>query len=166
MIKKVFPVYVSLGTNIEPRPNHLREGLRNLRAIVNIHQTSSIYETEPWGYADQSRFLNQVVECDTDFEPFGLLKLLKEIEEKMGRMGTFRFGPRIIDLDILIYGNLVISDRVLSIPHASLKERAFVLVPLVELNPDLVFPRENIRVSDYLEKLDRSSVKIWEGIHG
>ncbi len=115
---------------------------------------------------EQPRFLNQVVECDADFEPFGLLKLLKEIEDKMGRMETFRYGPRIIDLDILIYGNLVITDRVLNIPHASLKERAFVLVPLVELNPELVYPGENIRVSDYLDKLDRSSVMTWEGKHG
>ncbi len=155
MDNSVFPVYLSLGTNIEPRQDYLHEGVRNLRALVNIHRQSSIYETKPWGYTDQADFLNQIVECETDIEPFELLKRLKEIEDKMGRRETFRYGPRVIDLDILIYGSLVLNDEELTIPHASLTGRAFVLVPLAELNPDLVLPGGSVRIQEYLDKLDQ-----------
>ncbi len=165
MANKVFPIYVSLGTNIEPRQNHLHEGLRNLSALVKIVRLSSIYETKPWGYTDQADFLNQIVECETDIEPFEFLKRLKEIEDKMGRLDTFRYGPRVIDLDILIYGSLVMHEDKLTIPHASLTGRAFVLVPLAELNPDLLVPGGNIQVRDYLDKLDQSGVKMWRGNH-
>jgi 2-amino-4-hydroxy-6-hydroxymethyldihydropteridine diphosphokinase len=136
MAERVYPVYISLGTNIEPRAENLQEALRNLRDVVVIHRISSIYETEPWGFTDQAWFLNQVVECEAAVSPEELLKLLKEIEEKMGRTATFRYGPRVIDLDILLYGNLVQKNSNLLIPHPSMTERAFVMVPMLEINPD------------------------------
>lgn len=165
MAERVYPVYISLGTNIEPRAENLQEALRNLRDVVVIHRISSIYETEPWGFTDQAWFLNQVVECEAAVSPEELLKLLKEIEEKMGRTATFRYGPRVIDLDILLYGNLVQKNSSLLIPHPSMTERAFVLVPLLEINPDLTMPGKNKRFGQYLAKLDASGVKPWNELH-
>jgi 2-amino-4-hydroxy-6-hydroxymethyldihydropteridine diphosphokinase len=120
---------------------------------------SPIYVTPPWGYEDQPDFLNQVIQVTTRLEPTQLLDYLKGIEDDMGRKATFRYGPRLIDLDILFYGQRVIREESLQIPHPRLHERAFVLVPLHDIAPDFVHPvlRETIR--DLLSKVDVEGVR-------
>lgn len=133
-------VYLALGSNLGDRAANLRAAIERLAPGLNVLRQSHIYETEPWGYADQPAFLNMVVEADTSLEPDSLLTFLKNIEAEMGREATFRNGPRLIDLDILFYDNLVLDTPPLVIPHPRLHERAFVLVPLADLAPEFLHP--------------------------
>lgn len=133
-------VYIALGSNLGDRPGNLRGALERFAPQVTVRAQSYIYETEPWGYADQPAFLNMVVEAATSLEPGALLSFLKEIEKEMGREATFRNGPRLIDLDILFYDDLVLDSPPLVIPHPRLHERAFVLVPLADVAPDYLHP--------------------------
>lgn len=133
-------VFIGLGTNLGERFENLARARSLMEEKVRLNAVSSVYETKPWGYLEQPDFLNQVVEGETDLTPTRLLNLLKRIEKKMGREKNFRNGPRLIDLDILLYGNRVVHTTRLNIPHPELVERAFVLVPLAELAPDLVHP--------------------------
>ena len=107
---------------------------------MRLLRASSVYETEPWGFREQPAFLNQVVQAETDLSPLKLLRFLKRLEKQLGRTETFRYGPRLIDMDILFYDRAVINTRRLQIPHPRLPERAFVLVPLAEIAPDFVHP--------------------------
>jgi 2-amino-4-hydroxy-6-hydroxymethyldihydropteridine diphosphokinase len=133
-------VYIALGSNLGDRPGNLRGALKHMTAKISVIKESCVYETEPWGYADQPAFLNMVVEAETGLEPGALLAFLKEIEQEMGRETTFRNGPRLIDLDILYYDELVLDSPPLVIPHPRLHERAFVLVPLADVAPDHLHP--------------------------
>ncbi len=159
----VFPVFLSLGSNIEPRDTHLQQARQALEKYAQITRVSSIYETDPWGYEAQERFLNQVVECRTSLSPGELLTALKEIEQGVGRTPTFRYGPREIDLDILLYGAQMVEEPALTIPHPRMAERAFVLVPLAELAPRLVIPGRGKSIPALLAGLDASTVRLWEG---
>lgn len=134
-------VYLGLGSNLGDRYGRLIEALDRLEAHVAIDAISSIYETEPWGYVDQPRFLNTVCGGETDLAPQDLLGAVKAIETEVGREPTFRYGPRAIDIDILLYGATVIDQADVSIPHAHLHERDFVLAPLNEIAPEVVHPR-------------------------
>lgn len=127
---------------------------------IHIKAVSSIYETKPWGYQDQPDFLNQVVEGQADLTPTMLLNFLKRVEKKMGREVNFRNGPRIIDLDILLYGDRVVHTTRLNIPHPQIVERAFVLVPLTEIAPKLVHPVLHKSATELLAELpERDEVK-------
>ncbi|NTU63545.1 MAG: 2-amino-4-hydroxy-6-hydroxymethyldihydropteridine diphosphokinase, partial [Chloroflexi bacterium] len=128
-------VYLGLGSNLGDRHGRMIEALDRLQAYMTIDSISSIYETEPWGYADQPRFLNAVCGGEADLTPHKLLGVVKTIEAEMGREPTFRYGPRAIDIDILLYGEAVIDQVDVSIPHAHLHERDFVLAPLTEIAP-------------------------------
>lgn len=110
------PLYLALGTNLGDREANLQAARDALAARVRLIRESSIYETPPWGYIDQPEFLNQVVEVDSVLKPLPLLHFLKEIEAEMGREATFRNGPRLIDLDILFYGQAIIDGQVLKVP--------------------------------------------------
>lgn len=131
--------FIALGTNIEPRKTHLNKALTALEEgeSIKITKKSSIYETEPVGYLDQKSFLNMVIEIDTSFTAINLLKYCQSIEQELGRERTIRFGPRTIDLDILVYNEEDKSTDRLTIPHPRMHERAFVLIPLNEIAPDL-----------------------------
>ena len=134
-------IYIALGGNLGNRVSNLRAAIRQMsEAGLVIVAESYIYETEPWGYADQPAFLNMVVEAETSLGPDALLVLLKELEKGLGRQETFRNGPRLIDLDILFYDDLVLDSPPLVIPHPRLHERAFVLVPLADVAPDHLHP--------------------------
>lgn len=161
-------VYIALGTNIEPRFNHLQEALQRLQEHkkISILKQSSIYETAPVGYTNQADFLNMVIQAETDCTPIELLDYCQQIEKELGRKRTIRFGPRTIDLDILLYNQENIKMERLTIPHPRMHERAFVLVPLNEIAPNTVLPltMENKRVVDAIKELsgnDLKDVEIW-----
>ena len=152
------PVFLALGTNIGDREANLSRARDLLSPRVKIIQESPVYVTPPWGYEDQPDFLNQVLEVQTKLEPQPLLHFLKKIETKMGRLKTFRNGPRLIDIDILFYGQRVVEGPELSIPHPRLHERAFVLVPLNDIALDFVHPVLNVTVQTMLSKIDVKGV--------
>ena len=134
--------YLGLGANLDDREANLGKALDLLSAESGLRllRCSRIYETEPWGLADQPRFLNSVVEVATTLAPERLLEVCKDVEQEMGRQPGIRWGPRLIDVDILLYGNQVVQLPHLEIPHPRLHLRAFALVPLAELEPDAVHP--------------------------
>jgi len=134
--------YLGFGTNLGDRKKNLDRAIISLdsRPDLTILRTSGIYETEPWGMTDQPNFLNMVAEIATSISLGELLERVKKLEQDMGREDGPRFGPRLIDVDILLLEDQVVNQPDLQIPHASLHLRAFVLVPLAELAPDLVHP--------------------------
>ena len=137
---------------------NLQTAIQMLSPWVAVVAQSPVYQTPPWGYEDQPDFLNQVVFAKTAQQPEGLLKFLKQIEVRVGRTPTFQYGPRVVDLDILFYDDLVIELAGLQIPHPRLHERAFVLVPLNDLNPDLRHPVFAVTIQELLLKVDASGV--------
>ncbi len=151
--------YIGLGTNLENRAHNLARAMALLAAQVTLINVSGIYETEPWGVTDQPKFLNQVVQGKTQLSALDLLYFLKSIERVMGRRETFRYGPRLIDLDILLFGELILNAPNLVIPHPRMVERAFVLVPLAEIAPSLYIPGTGLTVAQALASLDTSGIR-------
>ena len=146
-------IILSLGTNLGDREANLRNAIPALAPTVRVTRESRVYETAPWGFEDQPSFLNMGVEGETDLPPLELLKFLKTLETELGRTPTFRYGPRLIDLDILFYDDLILQTPELTIPHPKLHERAFVLMPLVDLAPDFVHPVLQWTIADLLSSL-------------
>jgi 2-amino-4-hydroxy-6-hydroxymethyldihydropteridine diphosphokinase len=155
-------VYLALGSNMGKRLANLKAAISNLTPQMAVKKKSSVYETPPWGFTEQSAFLNQVVKVETYLEPEPLLRHLKRLEAALGRVPNFQNGPRLIDIDILFFDDLIIDTPPLVVPHPRLHERAFVLVPLVEIEPDLVHPILQKPVSKLLEKVDQSEIKLFE----
>jgi 2-amino-4-hydroxy-6-hydroxymethyldihydropteridine diphosphokinase len=134
-------VYIALGTNVGDREHNLREALRLLaESGIQIQKISSIYETEPVDYLDQPWFLNAALEAQTHLSPLDLLHKLRAVESAMGSKKPFAKGPRLIDLDILLYNNESITTPELQIPHPRMLDRRFVLAPLAEIAPNLHHP--------------------------
>lgn len=161
-------VYLALGTNMGEREYNLVQAIQELTPYVHLTQSSAVYETEPWGMTEQPPFLNMVVEGETILGPSDLLSHLKAIEKSMGRVQVGRYGPRIIDLDILFYDDLVLEDlqpdsAELEIPHPRLAERRFVLVPLVQIAPNLIHPSLGVTTTQLLSHLpDDESVRLYK----
>ena len=133
-------VYLALGSNIGERQTHLTTAIEMLHPQVRVGGVSSIYETEPAYVSDQPRFLNMVLRGATALDPVALLALLKDIERRIGRVEGPRYGPRVVDLDILLYSDQMVDTMEITIPHPRMAERPFVLVPLAEIAPDVVPP--------------------------
>jgi len=156
-------IYLGLGTNLGDRARNLHAAQAALPPQVEVLRASRVYETAPWGYSDQPRYLNQALQARTGLAPLDLLAYVKVIEARLGRKPSFRFGPRLIDIDILFYGDQVIDLPELIVPHPRLPERAFMLVPLAELKPGLRHPLLGLTVSQLAARVDTAGV---EALHG
>lgn len=153
---KNFPIVLALGSNLDDRLGFLRKTVEALRPFVEIEALSSVYETAPAYVADQPPFLNAVVRGTTTLEPLALLWTIKGIENELGRTPTFRYGPRVIDIDILFYGDKIIKIPELSVPHPRLQERDFVLRPLCDIAPDWKHPETHKTAVEMLNALPPS----------
>lgn len=162
--------YLGLGSNLGRRDHNLTEAIRCLgggpgleqACAITVLRASSIYETSPWGYEDQPDFLNCVLELSTRFSPDALLARIKAVEQEMGRRPGLRYGPRLIDIDILFYSDVTLDSPHLQIPHPRLHQRAFVLIPLAELNHRLVHPGCDSTVGDLARRVDgKQGVRVW-----
>jgi 2-amino-4-hydroxy-6-hydroxymethyldihydropteridine diphosphokinase len=151
--------YLALGTNLGDRIANLRLALDAFPPDIVVRSQSRIYETPAWGYEEQPSFLNMVVKGETGLSPGALLARLKVLERDLGRTPTFRWGPRVIDIDILFYDEITLDSPDLTIPHPRLHERAFVLVPLSDLAPDLVHPRLGNTIRQLLAQVDASGIQ-------
>ena len=151
-------VYLALGSNLGNRAINLNIAINSLTPQMVLKKKSPVYETPPWGFTNQPAFLNQVLMVETYEEPERLLKHLKRLETALGRTPNFQNGPRLIDIDILFYDDLVLDTARLVIPHPRLQERAFVLVPLAYIAPDLVHPVLKKTVKEILADVNSQGV--------
>ncbi|MGE7604824.1 2-amino-4-hydroxy-6-hydroxymethyldihydropteridine diphosphokinase [Peribacillus sp. NPDC097675] len=157
--------YLSIGSNMGNRLETFQTTFRLLdeHAHIELVSCSSLYETDPVGYTDQDCFLNAVIKVKTDLKPEELLQTCMEIEQELGRKRDIRWGPRTLDLDILLYNHENVETEILSIPHPRMHERAFVIIPLMELEPDINLPKMNTSLSDLLDKIpDKEGVRLWK----
>ncbi len=149
--------YIGIGSNLGNREENCEKAIVLLiKRGLKVIKRSSLCETEPWGVKEQPEFINMTVEVETHLRPEGLLKNLKEIETDLGRRESKRWGPRIIDIDILFYNNLVINTPELEIPHSGIKDREFVLKPLSEIAPDKIHPVLKRSIKNLLLELLKS----------
>jgi len=159
-------VYLSLGTNIGSRHHNLQLAVDALGEMAAIEAISPVYETAPWGVADQPDFLNICLKARTLLDPVSFLATCQDIERKMGRVPGKKWGPRIIDIDLILFNDWVRDDANLSVPHPQLDRRAFVLVPLFDIAPDLVDPRSSRSITEMLENFDVKTVWRLGGTEG
>lgn len=161
--------YIALGANLGNRPQCLYRALLSLdeHPGIVVNSLSSIYETDPVGYTDQPNFLNMVAEVSTNLSPEELFQATSAVESELGRKRTVRWGPRIIDLDILLYDQVKIDTATLQIPHPRMFERAFVLMPLAEITPALHIPGSKLLLADYIKQIpDKEGVRLWKQNNG
>ncbi|MGL4912788.1 MAG: 2-amino-4-hydroxy-6-hydroxymethyldihydropteridine diphosphokinase [Romboutsia sp.] len=155
-------VYLGLGTNMGDRIDYLHNAceILNKHEYINITKKSKIYETKAWGYTDQADFLNMCIEIQTKLDTYELLEVCQHVEETLNRERIIRWGPRTIDVDILFFNDIILNDENLSIPHPRISERAFVIVPLMDLNSNLEI--KGTIIENYLNSLtceEREQVK-------
>lgn len=148
-------VFFSIGSNLGNREENCLKAVEALRAEgIIIKKVSSLYHTRAWGYEDQPDFVNLAVEAETDMPAEEILRRIKHIERALGRVETFRWGPRVVDIDILFYDNLVMDTVDLTVPHPYIPERDFVLLPMAEIAPDFLHPVLKKDIKTLLRELD------------
>ena len=153
-------VYLGLGSNLGDRQKNLSAALDRLPPEVLVKAVSSLYETDPVGPRDQQDFYNAVCRANTSLEPRQLLAHVKQVERDVGRTDGPRWGPRVIDIDILLYGGVTVDQPELQVPHREMANRAFVLVPLAELAPDVKHPIVRGTIAELLSSVDASGVRL------
>ncbi len=152
----MFKAYIGIGSNLGNRKENCLRAIELLeKKGIIIKKKSSLYETKPWGIEHQPLFLNMAIEIETDLEPEKLLKVLKDIEAEIGRKHTFKWGPRIIDLDILLFNDIIVDKKDLKIPHPLMHKRDFVLKPLSEIAPEINHPLLKCRIDELLQQFVR-----------
>jgi 2-amino-4-hydroxy-6-hydroxymethyldihydropteridine diphosphokinase len=159
-------VFLGIGTNLGNRESNLEEAVARIREYIGlVLDSSSIYETEPWGFHAKDEFLNKVVKVNTELTPSGLLGRILMIESLLGRVrGQVRYSSRLIDIDILLYEDLIVEEESLKIPHPLLQQRKFVLVPLCEIASEIIHPVMKKSIAELLEICeDKSEVKKFFG---
>jgi len=152
--------FIAFGSNIGNREANINNAFDLLKQKMSIVKRSALYETKPMYVQEQDWFLNGAAKVETKLPPRRLLLFLKDIEQKLGRKSVERNGPRIIDLDILFYGKQIVDENDLHVPHPKIEERAFVLVPLVEIAADFVHPVNHKTVRELLSQLDYDKSEI------
>lgn len=158
-------ILLLLGTNLGNRTLNLENARKALMSHdIGILNSSSIYESEPWGVSDQPWFLNQVIEVQTNLDPVNLLQKCLSIELQMGRVRKIKWGERLIDIDVLTFRDLVISSTDLTVPHPGIPERRFALEPIAELWPDWIHPKLKKSIGELMDSTsDNSKVRVFEG---
>ena len=148
-------VYIGIGSNLGDKVHHCEKAISDILAVdrTNLLAKSSFFKTKPIGYTSQDWFVNGVIKIETDLEPLDLFRVLQEIEKRLGRKKTFRWGPRTIDLDILFFDEEKIQLEELRIPHPFLHERQFVLIPLAEIDRSFIHPVLKKSIGELLEAL-------------
>lgn len=156
--------YISLGSNMGDKVESLKQAVTLLQShdLIEVTKVSSIYDTDPVGYEDQDVFMNIVVEISTQLTPMELLVACQAIEQELKRVRIIRWGPRTMDLDIILYGEEVIETPTLSIPHPRMHERGFVLVPLAEIAPTVRQPIQNLTIAQLLQSVGSDGVRVYE----
>ncbi|MEA1886390.1 MAG: 2-amino-4-hydroxy-6-hydroxymethyldihydropteridine diphosphokinase [Bacteroidota bacterium] len=158
-------VYLGLGTNIGDRAENLAAARQSLsKHSIDILSISPVYISEPWGFKSNNDFYNQVIEVKTDVDPYDLLDIIQETENKMGRKRRMKgYSDRIIDIDILFYDNEIISSKPLIIPHPLLHKRMFVLQPMADIAPGLIHPVFNKTIAELMQECEAPPLK---GVRG
>jgi 2-amino-4-hydroxy-6-hydroxymethyldihydropteridine diphosphokinase len=152
-------VYLSLGTNLGDRARNLERAVARLAEVLDALVLSPVYETDPWGPVDQPDFYNLCARGDTALEPRALLRLLKHLERALGRLDGTLWGPRLIDIDLLFYEDLVLNESPLQVPHPRIRGRAFVLIPLLDLVEDLQHPALERSIRSLASEVDATTVR-------
>ncbi|WP_313568171.1 2-amino-4-hydroxy-6-hydroxymethyldihydropteridine diphosphokinase [Acetoanaerobium noterae] len=151
--------FLSLGSNMGDRLEYLSKAIDKIAQIqgCNILNKSRVYETEPWGYENQEAFLNLCISIETSLSPYELLESLQTIELELDRVRKIHWGPRTIDIDILLFDDIICEDDKLTIPHPRMSERAFVLIPLYDIEKNLII--DGIKLEDLINKIDTRGIK-------
>ncbi|MDD5769938.1 MAG: 2-amino-4-hydroxy-6-hydroxymethyldihydropteridine diphosphokinase [Candidatus Gracilibacteria bacterium] len=153
-------IFLSLGSNIGDKKENLKKAINLLQENISNVKLSKFYKTKPYGETNQDNFLNMVISGETNLFPEELLEFVKNIENEIGRTQTYRWGPRIIDIDILFYDYLILETPDLIIPHIGIEKRDFVLKPLLDLELNFVHPKLGKSVKELYEKLDKTTLTI------
>lgn len=151
--------YIGIGSNMGDRLGYIQQSVTMLSSFdgIDVLETSGFYETEPYGFKEQNWFVNAIIKIKTTLLPIDLLHACQSVEEKLGRVRGKKWGPRTIDLDILFYDNLVVSSDILTIPHPGMKDRAYCIVPMLELDENFVHPvlkKTMLQIHSDLESVD------------
>ena len=151
--------FLSLGSNMGDRLEYLSKAIDKIAEIqgCNILNKSRVYETEPWGYENQEAFLNLCISIETSLSPYELLESLQTIELELDRVRKIHWGPRTIDIDILLFDDIICEDDKLTIPHPRMRERTFVLIPLYDIEKNLII--DGIKLEDLINKIDTRGIK-------
>ena len=157
-------VYLSIGTNLGNKIENLKNAISRLSSIVTINSISSVYETEPLNVQKQDNFLNIAIEVQTNFPPLELIEKLKKIESEMGRVLSELNKPRIIDIDIIFYNSIILDEVRIQVPHPRAHKRAFVIFPIMDLNPAFVHPILNKSLMEISKNLSNQRISKLENV--
>ena len=153
-------IYLGLGSNLGDRAGNLRAAVEALAPEIEVLDQSALYETPPWGVEDQPAFLNMALKAQTGLTPDALREHVKQIEAEVGRIPSYHWGPRLIDIDILLYGDSIVDTPDLVIPHPQMHKRPFVLVPLVSIAPDAIHPLLGYSIRELVRHVDTSGISV------